>query len=251
MIASERRIGSYTVHVEPRVDKRTGQVIVGKRDIVELPVSVPEVVRVKRLVPPDEDELLISYAEALRRDQSRIATAAARSSEVPSPHIRDNLFKSQQAALEELTVMPRFPRGSPFRGRPVLEKVGDGVRINDPDLYLDWLERAYVERGATRLNPEMRAAIEEFIGRGRTIPGRGADAATGAVSNAGILPGTHAEILAVNDLLEAGARTIDVATLRSKTGAHFIACPHCAGILRALGQREGINLRILTGASVL
>jgi hypothetical protein len=43
-------------------------------------------------------------------------------------------------------------------------------------------------------------------------------------------------LLAINDLLVGGGgkAPVHVATVRAKTGAHFVACVHCAGIIGQL-----------------
>jgi hypothetical protein len=70
----------------------------------------------------------------------------------------------------------------------------------------------------------------------------------GASSFAGSLPGTHAEILAVNDALLAGGQAAGIATVRARAGGHFVACLHCRGILERLAQSVP-ELRVLTGVA--
>jgi hypothetical protein len=129
----------------------------------------------------------------------------------------------------------------------IIEVVGDNIRVLDPDRYLTWLERAYRQHGGSHLNPLVRAAIERYIASPRS--GRGANIVTGRGSFGGFLPGTHAEILAVNDVLEAGGSAPNVATIFSQFGDHFIACVHCGGILDELAPAVP-GLRVWTGRAI-
>ena len=95
------------------------------------------------------------------------------------------------------------------------------------------------------MDPRLRVAIERYVAGG-TLQTIGLHPVTGAESFGGSLPGTHAEILAVNDVLVSGAHPADVATVRARVGDHFIACVHCASILRALSP----VVNIFTGAAV-
>ena len=112
----------------------------------------------------------------------------------------------------------------------------DTVRVVDPYRYMTWLERSYRVHGQANLDPRMQDAIRSYVGRGQPLGAFATDPLTGARSFAGALPGTHAEVLALNDLL-AGGRASDlahVATVRAQNGAHFVACAQCTGIINQL-----------------
>lgn len=192
------------------------------------PPTVPTTTKAKGPLQSEGDQLS-SYADA-RRSKARKnpATAAARGKH--GPHIRDNLYtgKAQKKVVEQLQ-------------KHGILKVAPGstaVTVADSDRYMKWLERAYRHHGASHLDPRMRAAIEAYIGGGRPLPGVGVDAKTGRVSFAGSLPGTHAEILAINDAMRSGdINALGVAVVRAKSGDHFIACLHCGGILDEVAKR--------------
>lgn len=89
------------------------------------------------------------------------------------------------------------------------------------------LEAIYEDLG-TPLNPRVSGAIRRHIDE------------TGGVfpdTPAGKFPGTHAEIQAVNDLLNQGVGLGDVSvgTTRIRDAIDFPACDHCSGILGDLG----------------
>lgn len=85
----------------------------------------------------------------------------------------------------------------------------------------------------------MRAYIEAVLGRAGVA---------GFSRNAGT-PGTHAEVLAVDELLTAGLTLAEISVATYKIhpsggrGKHFVACANCTGILRPDGPRP----RVLTG----
>jgi hypothetical protein len=173
-----------------------------------------------------EGEILTTYADEMRSEARRNpATAAVRGE--TGPYIRDNLYsgKAMTRAVARL------------QEHGILEvQADDAIRIIDPERYVQWLERAYRQHGQAHLDPRMREAIRGYVGRGESLGAFGTDPQTGARSFGGALPGTHAELLAINDLLAGGgaAAAVHVATVRAKTGAHFAACVHCAGIIDQL-----------------
>jgi hypothetical protein len=124
---------------------------------------------------------------------------------------------------------------------------GKAVVIVNVDRYLNWLELEYEMRGQRRLNPHLRKAIEQYVG-GEHLAARVKNPKTQGESFGGYLPGTHAEILALNDILEAGAKSVDLATLKATTGAHFDACVHCGEIIDALPK--DIKVEVWTGRAV-
>jgi hypothetical protein len=133
----------------------------------------------------------------------------------------------------------------------ILEVLPDErIRITDPDRYLDFIERSYFEQAGSHLDPRMRAAIAEHIGAGGgAVDTLGVDPQTGGNSFGGRLPGTHAELIALNDILaRGGTGPIDLATMRTTGDAvHFIACPHCRAIINILSREVPIN--VSTGMS--
>jgi hypothetical protein len=156
-------------------------------------------------------------------------------------HIRDNLYTGPA----QRTVTRNLVRHGTLRVSPD----GSSVRVLDADQYMTWLERAYRHHGASHLDPRMAQAIRGYIGGGADIPAVGVNPHSGGGSFAGALPGTHAELLAVNDVLGGGAGGgINVATVRAQTGGHFAACLHCRGILNHLA-RSVPDLRVLTGVA--
>jgi hypothetical protein len=191
-----------------------------------------------------ETEMLTTYAGARRprpdepgaRDHP--ATAAARGPH--GPHIRDNLYTGgpMRQAVRDLQ------RDGILR----VSRDATTIRVLDPDRYLAWLEAAYRQHGGSHLDPRMADAVRSFVGGGRDIPGSGG-APGGGRSFAGSLPGTHAELLAVNDSLLAGAVDgVDVVTVRARDGAHFAACLHCRGILDRVPSVGEVRVR--SGAAV-
>ena len=189
-----------------------------------------------------DDGLLTSYANARRSAEERNPATAASRGEGPGPYIRDNLYTGSN----QRRVTRRLGR----KGVLEVSPNGDAVRILDADRYLTWLERAYRHRGGRLLDPRMRRAIGSYIEGNRLIPsvGHHPERLTDQ-SFAGSLPGTHAEVLAINDLLIAGdVSRPAVATVTARTGDPFIACLHCDGILQRLAQ-EVPELRIVTGAA--
>jgi hypothetical protein len=191
-----------------------------------------------------ETDKLTSYADARRPQpdepyaKSHPATSAARDRASGGVHIRDNLYtgKAQSAVTQNLI-------------RHGILKVSPGgmVRVLDADRYMTWLERAYRHHGGSHLDPRMAKAIRRYVGGGVDIPVEGMNPHSGRKSFAGSLPGTHAELLAVNDVLVGGAeRGVKVATVRAQTGGHFAACLHCRGVLRQL-TRSTPGLGVLTG----
>ena len=174
-----------------------------------------------------EGETLTSYADVMRtRARRNPATAAVRGGD--GPYIRDNLYtgKAHTKAVNRL------------QEHGILEVSADGrsLRVVDTGRYVGWVERAYRQHGQAHLDPRMRNAIQRYVGRGEPLGVFGLDPQTGASSGGGVLPGTHAELLAINDLLVGGRATdpANVATVRAKSGAHFVACAHCTGIIAAL-----------------
>lgn len=173
-----------------------------------------------------EGELLTSYAQARRsRARKNPATASARGTY--GPHIRDNLYSGarQRRAVRNLET------------QGILEVSADKglVKVRDADRYLDWLERAYRHHGLAHLHPKLRQAVGSYIGGGRELKGIGVGP-TGR-SFAGSLPGTHAELLAINDALMSGStKAIDVAVVRARSGQHFVACLHCGRIIDELAD---------------
>ncbi len=203
----------------------------------EVPGEVPT--SVGRGPLRSETDTLTDYAEAVRSGGGgNPATAAARGAS--GPHIRDNHYSgdAQRRVTRRL------------RDLEILEGPADAsvLRVSDPARYVSWLERAYRQHGGSSgLDPRMRHAIQEYVGGGLELPGVGTTPGGGR-SYAGSLPGTHAEILAVNDALLTGGRVGGVATVRAGPGGHFAACLHCRGILERLA-RTVPELRVLTGAA--
>jgi hypothetical protein len=185
-----------------------------------------------------EGETLTTYADAVRSGaRKNPATAAARGE--TGPYIRDNLYTGKDLAravdrLQEQGVLEVPPEGG-------------SVRVVNPDRYLEWLERAYRQHGQTHLDPRMREAVLSYVGRGEPLEFFGTNPETGAGSSGGPLPGTHAELLAINDLLVAGdaAAPASVSTVRARTGDHFAACVHCGGIIDLLPP--DVRVRVWTG----
>ncbi|MDQ4037553.1 MAG: hypothetical protein M3313_04195, partial [Actinomycetota bacterium] len=191
--------------------------------------SEPEVVYGRGSGMPAGEQLTM-YAQAVRSAAGRNpATAAAG----PGPFIEGNLYtgKRQTRVIKGLTEAGILTQLS-----------ADRFEVGDPQRYVGWLERAYQLHVGIRMDPRVLVAIERYIGRGPLIL-HGVDPDTGKTSAAGSLPGTHAEILAVNQVLASGQHSADVATVRAAAGEHFIACVHCAGILRQLSP----SVRIATG----
>jgi hypothetical protein len=93
----------------------------------------------------------------------------------------------------------------------------------------------------------MREAILGYVGRREPLRFFGKDLQTGTGSSGGPLPGTHAELLAINDLLVNTdlASPASVATVRARTGDHFAACVHCGGIIDQLPA--GVRVLVWTG----
>jgi hypothetical protein len=93
----------------------------------------------------------------------------------------------------------------------------------------------------------MRDAIRDYVGRRQPLGAFATDPLTGGSSFAGALPGTHAEVLALNDLLAGGraSNLAHVATVRAQNGAHFVACAHCTGIINRLPPE--ISTAVWTG----
>gem|GEM_PF-6243973 len=187
-------------------------------------------------------ERLQSYSNAVKDPAGRNpATAAAESDEFGGPAIRDNLYSG---GAHGKMVNQLVEQG-------ILEVLPDErIRIADPERYLDFIERSYFEQAGSHLDPRMRAAIAEHIGAGGgSIDTLGIDPQTGGNSFGGRLPGTHAELIALNDILARGGNgPIDLATVRT-TGdtVHFIACPHCRAIINILSRTVPIN--VSTGMS--
>ena len=175
---------------------------------------------------------LQSYSNAVKDPAGgNPATAAAESDEFGGPAIRDNLYSGRAhnkmvRQLAEQKILEILP--------------DDRIRITDPDRYLDFIERSYFEQAGSHLDPRMRAAIAEHIGAGGgSVDTVGVDPQGGGNSFGGRLPGTHAELIALNDILaRGGTGPIDLATLRTTGDAvHFIACPHCRAIINILLER--------------
>ena len=185
---------------------------------------------------------LQSYSNAVKDPAGgNPATAAAEGDEFGGPAIRDNLYSGKAhgrmvGQLEEQGILEVLP--------------DERIRITDPDRYLDFIERSYFEQAGSHLDPRMRAAIAEHIGAGGgTVDTLGVDPQTGGNSFGGRLPGTHAELIALNDILaRGGTGPIDLATMRTSGDAvHFIACPHCRAIINILSREVPIN--VSTGMS--
>jgi hypothetical protein len=186
-----------------------------------------------------EGQVLEDYADAMRDPEAGPATAAAREEGVGGAYVRENLY--YDAAQRRVT------RGLERGG--IIRATADSVEVLDPDRYLAWLDRAYFHHGETLLDPRMAQAIRDYIGAGAPIRTIGVNPSSGGSSFAGSLPGTHAELQAVNDVLQSGAEgPINVATLRAKYGGHFAACLHCRGVLDIL-SRSVPELRVLTGVA--
>jgi hypothetical protein len=118
--------------------------------------------------------------------------------------------------------------------RKVTKKEDGSFFIPSADDYLAALDRLY-EGAGTRLNPTLAEAIREYI-----------DLNKGVLPNdvAGGFPGTHAEIQAVNDLLnrDVSPSDISVGTIKSTgTAPEFPACANCGGILDGLGVGEVVT----------
>lgn len=186
-----------------------------------------------------EAQVLEDYANAVRDPKAGPATAAAREEGAGGAYIRENLYYDAAQA--------RVTRGLERAG--IIRATADSVEVLDPDRYLAWLDRAYFHHGETMLDPRMAQAIRDYVGAGAPIRTIGVNPSTGGSSFAGSLPGTHAELQAVNDVLRSGAEgPINVATLRAKYGGHFAACLHCRGVLDIL-SRTVPELRVLTGVA--
>lgn len=187
-----------------------------------------------------EGEVLSSYAGARRSTAGKNPATSAVRGEGDGPYIRDNLYRGER----QRRVVRRLQEHG------VVEVSDSGaLRILDPDRYMKWLERSYRRHGDAHLDPTVQEAVRRYITRGDWISGHGISPHGGG-SFAGSLPGTHAEVLAINDLLVSGrARGIDVATVRAKSGDHFAACLHCAGIIDELAATMP-ELRVWTGRSI-
>ncbi|MFV2144643.1 SH3 domain-containing protein [Isoptericola sp. G70] len=199
-------------------------------------------VQTRRGPSRSEAETLEDYADAMRPtgpgSRRSPASSAARESGTGGAHIRENLYTG--------TTQTRVTRNLVRHG--VLEVTEDTLRVLDPDRYLRWLRRAYRRHGGAHLDPRVEAAVRRYVQSDDRLPTVGVNPAARGSSRAGSLPGTHAEVLAVNDVLASGgsARVV-VATVR-RTGGHFAACLHCGGILREL-RRSIPELRIATGSA--
>jgi hypothetical protein len=111
---------------------------------------------------------------------------------------------------------------------------------------VEFIERHLRDLHGIRLAPTMKTRIQDYLG---VVLGRG----HGFADKFGFdklygLPGTHAEVLAANELMLAGivANRITVATYmvqdqEGRRGKRFIACPNCSGIL------DSTVFRVITG----
>lgn len=206
--------------------------------------EVRENITVERAKLPlqSEAERLEYYADVTRpQPPTKVvgpANSAAGTAE-SGPYIRENLYigdKSRNAVRN-------------LERAGVLRRNRDTLEVLNPARYVDWLERSYFHHGDAHLDPRMKKAIHDYVAGGVPLATTGSIANTGGSSFAGSLPGTHAEIQALNDVLIAGEKgAIRVATLRAETGAHFPACLHCRGVIERLAE-EIPELQILTGAA--
>lgn len=186
-----------------------------------------------------EAQVIEHYADAMRDPKAGPATAAAREESTGGAHIRENLY--YDAAQRRVT--------GGLERAGVIRATADSVEVLDPDRYLAWLDRAYFHHGETLLDPRMARAVREYVGTGAPIRTIGVNPSSGGSSFAGSLPGTHAELQAVNGVLQSGAEgPINIATLRTEYGGHFAACLHCRGILDTLA-RSVPELRVRTGVA--
>ena len=118
-----------------------------------------------------------------------------------------------------------------------------GVKINDREKYMEELRNQYLAKGEV-LQPELESIIDDLI---RSQPDKE------YLPSAG-LPGLHAEVRAVNDLLEGASEAgssiadLNVSTLRPRTGIDFPACDNCRSIIvDRLGSQTPYNMNVLTG----
>jgi hypothetical protein len=189
--------------------------------------------------PRSEEESAAFYADAMKNKKGGNPATAAVMGE-NGPNIRDNLFSGNAqstavAGLQEQGILEILPN--------------DRMRITDPDRYMAWVEESYAQRGNAHMSDAMREAIQAHVSSG-TVTIKVENPATGAMSNAGNLPGTHAELLALNDILLQMERsataggTVKVHTVRPD-GSHFVACAHCSAIINRLPP--AIRVQVLTG----
>lgn len=109
---------------------------------------------------------------------------------------------------------------------------GDVFVIDNVDDYMAALSRAYP--AGNPLNPTLAATIRQYI----TDNGGRLPITDGAGGHPGAFPGSHAEILAANDLLNKGVDPsgLTVGSISTKAdGTGFPACGNCDSILGRLG----------------
>ncbi|GIJ49674.1 hypothetical protein Val02_65600 [Virgisporangium aliadipatigenens] len=207
-----------------------------KGHFVDIDENVP--VEYRAITPRSEEESAAFYADAMKNKKGGNPATAVVMGE-NGPNIRDNLYTGDAQTkavkvLQEQGILEILP--------------DDHLRVTDPEKYLAWIEEAYAQRGNAHMSDAMREAIEAHISSG-PIKIK-VDLKDGGMSNAGNLPGTHAEILALNDILLQMERaattsgTVKVHTVRPD-GSHFRACAHCSAIIERLPP--AIRVQVLTG----
>ena len=111
-------------------------------------------------------------------------------------------------------------------------------RITDKDKMMEQIELKYVQKGIS-LHPDTKALIYNYISK---VAESGAQLNQAEVG----VPGTHAEVIALNDLYNKVGGAINVKqgylqTFKSgKKEGDFPACANCAGIIPS-------NFDIITG----
>lgn len=123
---------------------------------------------------------------------------------------------------------------------PMVVQTDEFMNISDVPTYLNRVDDVYAAASPSGrgLHPDMRTALESYLGNGQNIRVYDAGHAGGR------FPGTHAEIVAVNEALHEGRDLADIAVSSMWTdavansatrvpGTPAFTCPNCLGILNA------------------
>lgn len=120
---------------------------------------------------------------------------------------------------------------------PIVVQSGELMDIGDVPTYLNRVDEVFAAASPSGrgLHPDMRTALEGYVGNGQNIRVYDAGHAGGR------FPGTHAEIVAVNEALHEGTELADIAVSSAWTntagarppGTAALTCPNCAGILNS------------------
>ncbi len=204
---------------------------------------VQEIDELARLNTESLAQLVVRQDDTLTPVVSLAAVRQADGTFATTGEITENLLDKNGRLLSENPIDGSGLHAQRVREiEPNIVPSGDRLTINDVGEYMDGLNDVYIDVFEEGLHPDVDDLIRTYIGDGQDI------FVFEAGHAGGLFPGTHAEIVAINNALNTNPELLlaDLAVSSMWTAAaptartvgdQALTCPNCRGILSESGVR--------------